>query len=275
MSCRHNKPDFTCSACGYMLILIAQKKGELKWLPKDINKLIFSMIERPKLLKFQLDPAYGLFKTQHACDGRCFGHSDQSLVKTLDIAFYGTHEQARGFAYGLIFRFNGEPEFWYHRDYVTQSRYSTYLDYYWMDSSRRVVWPAMDWMFSSGWPEEFLSGFSKAIDLKLIKINPKIDAGRQFEIWEPHVGSLMCSECKSDYIECNCANTAQVKCDHSVVLETIQKQHPCDVIYKLSEPHVILPVILPMIDPICTGITKSGTRCTYKAKLNGRCKIHM
>ncbi len=193
------------------------------------------MIDRPKHISFQLNPERGLYEINHKCSWHCYGHSTQSLV--IDFAFYGTREQARGFAYGLVFRFNAESEFWYHSEYVSLEEYSRHVvDFNSMNSSARVIWQDMQWMFSSSLPQEFLSGFSKGIEFDLVEINPEIDftanTERRFDILKPYANEYECSECGSSYIQCNCENYSEMLCDHSVILKDIQKQYPCDVIYK-------------------------------------------
>lgn len=286
MTCRHGKPSFTCAACGYFQLLLGQLKREVTRLPKDINKLIFAMIPKPKLILFQLDLEHGLLRYQHVCDGYCYMHGKPDTMRTLEVAFYGTEEEARGFAYGLIFRFNAEGEYWYHRNHVVQGEYDDFKLTIMDPDHERVTCRPLDWSFNSSRPEEFLSGFALAIEVNVTELPQRADqivrnlhalnATRDDMYYEiiPRGGSeFICPSCCSkdgewSGEECACGGSFE-RADYIYPAKI-----NCEVICKVS-PYAPPPAeLVVVIDEICTAILKNGQRCKYRGKFDGRCGIH-
>lgn len=280
MTCRHGKPSFTCVSCGYEILLLAQRAKVLTWLPKDINKLIYSMIPKPRALRFQLDPRSGLLRHQHECNNRCYTcPSDQSDMLDLHIAFYGTEEAARGFRYGLVFRFNAEGEVWYH-DGIDQDEYSDWSDINDMTDRPRIACTEPNWMFTSDKPEEFLSGLSCACEMRILEYSRLVDHVEMFEIWPPDATGFTCPNCSIemdfDGEPCGCGNGYALAINYFVDVKAIRSRYPCEVICRVSEL-TVKPKARPVaviVDPICTAVLKSGKRCHYKAKLGGLCGTH-
>lgn len=253
--CRHKVACVTCRTCCFEPILFAQSGGILPRLPKDVNKIIFAMVERCLLIQYCVHNKR-LYGFEHECTPqRDCDHRDLQHFQILNVLFFGSPEELIGFNYGFATRFSAESELFYFPGIEV-------TEYYMIDDETVEIRDTRcDWTFK--FPPEVNDERSRGI---LTAIRCEIDLWRyRRPERDARVGHAigrkdLDGSFDEDYFE-------ELECE------------PCEVIFAYSERvHVPKPkvarVAAPKPDTKCQATTKKGPRCSNKAKLGGYCSVH-
>jgi len=218
--------------------ILAQKKGRVPKLPKDINKYIARFVEMPKLLQY-CSNGNSLLRYPHDCAMvRDCSHFGPQSFKILNVLVFGTDEEVRGINHLLVVKYTDEPEFFYHdgidpcADEVFRIGERLEENEIRIEASDRAV------IVKSANPSEFLNGVNNT----------------PMSILHPRRVMANVQTRKS-------VKTAHRKLDVRVIWD--DREH----VAKIRE-------VKAVVDPKCTVMTKGGSRCSRNAKVSGKCMQH-